>query len=177
MVLSSALTVLGCAATGKATTPTPAVEPTAAPVGPPPPPSPASSPASLPSSAREPERAPPPRPVCHAFATPGVVARSAIRRAVEAGFARWLSGVHVEARREKRRFRGWAVVSLYPGDPCYADVDIRPGDVVTRVNGLGIERPEQAVDIFNSLQRAPNLTVDLLRAGRPVTVRFPIAGD
>src|SRR3989442_13660 len=66
---------------------------------------------------------------------------------------------------------------LYPGDPCYRDVDVRVGDVVVRVNGKSIERPEQASDVFSSLRTAPALVVDLLRAGEPRTVSLSISEE
>jgi hypothetical protein len=106
-----------------------------------------------------------------------VLSRSALRGTVAAGLPRWLRGVQVEATFDKRRFRGWTVVSLFPGDPCSGGIEIRPGDIVTRVNGKSVERPEQALEIFQGVATGNVLTVDLVHDGRPRTIRFQIEGD
>ncbi len=118
------------------------------------------------------ERAP-----CMAFAKPGVLARAAIKRTVQTGLARWLGGVHVQAVVDGRKFRGWKVVSLPGDDACYDSIDVHPGDLVTRVNGKSVERPEQALEIFASLATAQVLSIDLVRQGRPRTVLWPIAEE
>jgi hypothetical protein len=135
-----------------------------------PPPTPAATPAPAPS--------PPPPAPCTAFARPGVLRRSALNRAVQAGMGPWLhGGVVVDASVQKGRFRGWIVRSLYPHDPCYQEVDLRPGDVVLRVNGKGLERPEQANEVFQSLTGAPALVVEFLREGAAMKLTFPIVEE
>jgi S1-C subfamily serine protease len=135
---------------------------------------PASSPAAASAS---PPGSPSSPPACEALVEPGVLARSALRRAVDAGLGRWLGGVEVEAARAGGRFAGWRIRSLYPGDPCYGQLDLRAGDVVTRINGAAIERPEQANELFVTLPAAPALTVDYLRDGTARSLRLTIRGD
>jgi hypothetical protein len=141
----------------------------------PPPMGPGEAPAVMPGP-------PPVAPVaaapCTAFARAGVLRRSAVSRTVDAGLGQWLAGgVDVDRRLAGGRFQGWAVRSLYPGDPCYRELDVRVGDVVVRVNGKSIERPEQASEVFSSLRTAPALVVDLLREGQPRTVTLAIAEE
>jgi type II secretory pathway component PulC len=113
-----------------------------------------------------------------------VLRRSLVTRTVDAGMGRWLAGddpsqlqVIVDPKVERGRFRGWVVRKLYPEDPCYREVDVRPGDVVVKVNGRSVERPEHADTVWKSLRTAPALTVELLRDGRPITVTLPIADE
>jgi S1-C subfamily serine protease len=122
---------------------------------------------------------PTPEPAtCTAFAKPGVLKRSAVLRVVDAGIGRWLSdGVEVERRIAKSRFQGWEIRRLYSGDPCYAAVDLRPGDVVSRVNGKPIEKPEQAFEVLTSLRTAPELVVDFLRDGQPQKLTLQIIDE
>jgi S1-C subfamily serine protease len=109
---------------------------------------------------------------------PGVLKRSAVVRVVEAGIGRWLAGgAEVERKIAKSRFQGWEIRRLYSGDPCYATVDLRPHDVVIRVNGKPIEKPEQAFDVLSSLRTAPELVVDFLRDGQPQTLTLQIADE
>jgi S1-C subfamily serine protease len=122
------------------------------------------------------EPAPPPRPTCTAFVRPGVLRRSSLVRAIGAGLGQWMAdGVEVEPRHAQGRFQGWIVRRLYPDDPCYQQVDLQVGDVVTRANGKSIENPDQANEVFSSLRTAPSLVIDLVREGRPRTLTFPIA--
>ena len=104
--------------------------------------------------------------------------RSAVVRVVDAGLGRWLAGgAEVERKIAKSRFQGWEIRRLYPGDPCYAAVDLRPHDVVIQINGKPIEKPEQAFDVFGSLRTVPELVVDFLRDGRPQKLTLQIADE
>ena len=73
-----------------------------------------------------------------------------------------------------RRFQGWLIKSLYPNDPCYQDIDLRGGDVVQKVNGRSIEKPEQAFDVAESLRTATEIVVEFRRAGKPQRITIAI---
>jgi hypothetical protein len=134
---------------------------------------------AAPSPVTEPTPPAPPEPaVCTAFAKPGVLKRSAVVRVVDAGIGRWLAGgAEVERKIAKSRFQGWEIRRLYPGDPCYLAVDLRPFDVVTQVNGKSIEKPEQAFDVLGSLRTASELVVDFLRDGQPQKLTLQISDE
>ncbi len=113
-----------------------------------------------------PTEAPAAPATCDMFARPGVVRRSALIRLLDAGLPRWLQGVEGDRALANHRFQGWLVKSIHPNDPCYQDLDLRAGDVVQKVNGRSIERPEHAFEVAESLRTAPKLTVDYLRNGK-----------
>jgi hypothetical protein len=141
-------------------------------------PPPAEIPPEPPAAVLPPPPPPPPPPACMAFARPGVLRRSALRRGVDAGLGQWLAGgVDVDRSPPRGRFQGWLVNRLYPADPCYRDIDVRVGDVVVRVNGKSVERPEVAGEVFSALRSAPALVVELVRDGQPRTVTLPIADE
>jgi len=107
--------------------------------------------------------------------TDGGVRREAVLRTVDAGLGFWLRGAKIVARKDGRgRFSGWIVESLYPGDACYEGLDIKPGDVVTRINGKTVEREMQAYDVFVALRTAPAIVVDYERDGAARTMRLDI---
>ena len=135
--------------------------------------------APSPSPEAEPPRPPAPEAAtCTAFVKSGVLKRSAVVRAVDAGIGRWLAGgAEVERKIAKSRFQGWEIRRLYPGNPCYAAVDLRFQDVVIQINGKPIEKPEQAFDVFGSLRTAPELVVDFLRDGRPQKLTLQIVDE
>jgi len=107
-----------------------------------------------------------PAPACEIFAKPGVLHRAALVQMLDAGLARWLQGVEGDRMLANHRFQGWLIKSLHPTDPCYREIDLRPGDIVQKVNGKSVEKPEQAFDVAESLRTAPAIVVDLLRDGK-----------
>lgn len=103
-----------------------------------------------------PERAAPP---------PGALWRDDVDATVDAGLGWFLQLVEVEPVVDAGRFRGFRVVALRP--PSYwQGVDIRPGDVVTSVNGMPIERDMQAYEAFQSIKKTDELRIKYLRQGR-----------
>jgi S1-C subfamily serine protease len=92
---------------------------------------------------------------------------------VERGFPQFLQKVEVSADVRDGKFAGWVVRALYPMD-FWAGVDLQPGDVVTKVNGLPVERETQAYDVFQALKSAPRLVVSYVRDGTPRTLSFEI---
>jgi len=125
-----------------------------------------------------PVSAPAPAPrTCEMFVRPGVLKRSALVRLIDAGLPRWLQGVEGDRALAHHKFQGWLIKSLHAGDPCYEDVDLQPGDIVQKVNGQSIEKPEQAFDIAQSLRTAPELSVEYLRAGKPRQFTLAVSGE
>jgi hypothetical protein len=119
--------------------------------------------------------APATAPVCSEFLRPGVLRRAAVVRVVDRGLGQWLSQVRVVHVHKGRKFTGWQISQLYPEDPCYRAVDLQVGDIVTRVNGASLEKPDQANQIFQGLRTAPGLEVELLRQGVQRRVSLTIA--
>lgn len=148
----------------------------------------AQAPAPAPAALAEEPLPPPPQPVpakvepaptqsCTMFVKTGVLRRAALVRVIEAGLPRWMQGVEGDRALANHRFQGWLIKSLYPGDPCYQEIDLRPGDVVQKVNGKSIEKPEQAFDVAESLRTAPAIVVEFLREGKPQRISITIADE
>ena len=96
--------------------------------------------------AAAPAQAPaPPQEICEARIGADRLRRSSVKRTIDAGLGRRLQTVSVDPMLARGRFKGWIIRSLNPRDVCYTGVDLQAGDVVTRVNGRGIERPEEAL--------------------------------
>lgn len=99
--------------------------------------------------------------------------RAEVDRAVAAGLGRFLQHVSVEASVENGVFRGFRILELRPPG-AWVGVDLRAGDVVTRVNGQPIERPEQAYAVFVGLKQADRVVVSYVREGQPRELVIPI---
>ncbi len=99
--------------------------------------------------------------------------RDEVVETVDAGLGYFLQRVEVEPSLSEGRFRGFRVVTLRPAGFWYG-VDLEPGDVITRINGMPIERETQAFEAFESLRKASTLRVKYLRGGEPRELVFRI---
>lgn len=101
------------------------------------------------------------------------IARSDVDAMVHAGFGVFLQTVMVDEHPvfQNGKFHGFRIAALAPA---YASSGLVAGDVVTRVNGMPIERPEQAMEVFRSLEVASELHIDYERDGAPRELRLAI---
>lgn len=102
--------------------------------------------------------------------------RSTVRATIQQGLGMFLQRVSVEDRPVflGGKFHGYRIAAL-KGD--LAATELKAGDVVTRVNGLPIERPEQALEAFRSLEISSELRIDYERDGEPRALRYAIVED
>lgn len=118
--------------------------------------------------------APPPAPKAPAPAPPkDTLDRKDVIAAIDAGFGRFLGLVEVEPALEKGAFVGWSIVALRPPE-FWEGVDLKPGDVVTAVNGLRIERDTEAFAAFQALRDADGVNVSYRRGGEARALRYRI---
>lgn len=133
---------------------------------------PAARPARQPAVSAAP---PPVTPIADA-AGQATIARAELDAVLDGGLGRFLGRVETEPAREAGRFVGFRIVALegrlVVND--LADRGLRPGDVVVRVNGQIIERPEQALTVWEGLRVASTLAIEYLRAGQRREARFEI---
>lgn len=104
----------------------------------------------------------------------GVIMRTDLLPVLERGLGSYLKHVKTEPTFHQGTFVGFRIISFFPGDLGYASLDLRPGDVVTHINGRSIERPEQAVAVWEELRTADDLVVHYRRDGEPLALRFRI---
>lgn len=109
----------------------------------------------------------------------GSLRRSAVQATVARGLGAFLARVELtdQPALKAGKFHGFRIAKLGGDGAFWAGVDVRPGDVITHVNGKSIERPEQALEVFRSLAEASELRVDYERDGAPRTLRMPIVDD
>jgi type II secretory pathway component PulC len=138
----------------------------------------ANGPAVSPQPANGPDTKPAPPPVAAAPVPEHRLKRSAIHAAIVQGLGAFLQHADLDDApvRVDGHFRGFRIAGLRD-PPFWAGVDLKPGDVVTRVNGFPIERPEQAQTAFESLEVASELRVSYERNGEPRELVYPIVED
>lgn len=121
------------------------------------------------------------RPIAKASAAqakaiaPGHVARADVERVLRVGpswvFRRVLNEPIV---REDGALVGWRIIGLPEN---WSAIDLKPGDIVTRVNGVAIVKPDDAWTAWKATASARELRIDISRDGQVRTVVVPIDGD
>jgi hypothetical protein len=109
-------------------------------------------------------------------APPGHVLRPEVDRVLVQQGPPWLLRrvMREEVFGKDGRFAGWRITGL-PEE--WRPIDLRPGDVVTRVNGKTLETPEEAWEAWKSVASAREIKLALLRDGAPRDLVIPIDGD
>jgi hypothetical protein len=117
---------------------------------------------------------PAPAPILVSRVRQGSIDRAALDTVLDAGPAAFLAGLEVDADVDGNKFHGWRVVSFMPRDPRYAAVDIVPGDLVVRVNGRVIVRPEHFQEVWEGLRGAAKLIVEVSRGPERFLLEYAI---
>ena len=104
----------------------------------------------------------------------GEIPRAALQAELARGVGRFLQQVRAEPVVSRGRFMGWRLATLFPNRADVKVQALKTGDVVLRVNGQSIERPEEFVSLWNSLATADQLVLDVQRGTETTTVRYTI---
>ncbi|MDI1434490.1 serine protease [Polyangium sorediatum] len=104
---------------------------------------------------------------------PDKLERDALKTVLPMGLPWLLRRVWPEEVFREGKFVGWRLVAI-PEE--WTGLDVRPDDVVTRVNGKTVETPEQLWDVWTSLATAPELRVTYERGAETKEIVLPIAG-
>lgn len=99
--------------------------------------------------------------------------RDEVAQVVDIGIGRFLQRIRVEASLVGGKFQGWRIVALMPPD-WWQGIDLEPGDIVTQVNGMPLERPDQAFAAFKGAKTASELRVNYIRGGEQRVLAYPI---
>jgi type II secretory pathway component PulC len=135
----------------------------------------ASPPAVTASTRASPPLAVAPAPVSPTRGDSHRLARSSVKSVVSQGLGAFLQQVELDDRPALvgGKFRGFRIAVLHDSG-FWNGVDLRPGDVVTGINGFPIERPEQAQTAFDSVAVASELRVTYERNGQPRELVYSI---
>lgn len=106
---------------------------------------------------------------------PSALTRAVLAEAVRGGFGSFLSAVTVSPVLRGGRFVGFRLdEARHLRRWNAAGLPLRAGDVVTRVNGRSIERPGDALAVFQGLIAATEIRVEVLRDGAPQELRLAV---
>ena len=102
-----------------------------------------------------------------------IIPRFVIEAVQAEGPGRLLQRVPVMPFRSQGKFIGYQIVDLFPGENIQTN-HIQPGDVIVRVNGRRVDRPEQFMRLFQDLHTWDRVEIELLRGEIRKTVVFLI---
>ena len=103
-----------------------------------------------------------------------MIPRAALQAELANGIGRFLQQVRVQAVVSRGRFVGWRLLTLFPARSDIAAGVLKPGDLVMRINGESIERPEDFKAVWDSLATASELVIEIERDGEPSSLRYTI---
>jgi len=109
---------------------------------------------------------PPPQPVI------STVTRPELNGVIEKGPPLVLAMVQVDSVLENGKFVGWKIVSFRT--EAQEILGLKPEDILTRVNAMPIERPEQIEAVYQKLKTADKISFDIIRAGQKQQLVSPI---
>ena len=110
-------------------------------------------------------------------AAPFVIKRSQVDDALARGPSWFIRQVRVQPVLLGESFYGFQLRAIFPDYPEFTEDAIRTGDIVQRVNGMPIERPDQFMAAWESLARSDHLSVRVVRDGKALLVTWLIHDD
>ena len=72
-----------------------------------------------------------------------------------------------------KQFIGFEIKQILPHSPLYQS-SIKVGDVILKINQEPIGKPQEVMRVWELVQQASSLQVDLLRHGHPLTLKWQI---
>ena len=105
------------------------------------------------------------------------IKRSELRKMHARGAGAFIRQVSLHPVMDRnRRFIGFSIERMFWNAPGFPKIGIKVGDIVLKVTGLSIARPEQFMQVWNELPKIPELVIEYLRQGRRHILRIPILG-
>ena len=68
---------------------------------------------------------------------------------------------------------GFRLYAIKPGS-LFSKIGLKNGDILQRINGMDINSPEKALEIYTKLRDAKNISLDMQRRGKPLSVEYNI---
>jgi general secretion pathway protein C len=68
---------------------------------------------------------------------------------------------------------GFKLFSIKPGS-LYSKIGLQNGDVINRINGYEMSSPEKGLEVYQKLKDSSNITVDIKRRGKAMTLDYTI---
>ena len=103
-----------------------------------------------------------------------LIQRKDYERMLDRGASYFIRQIQVTPIKHEEQFVGFRLDKIFPNEPYFEQGEIRVGDIVQRVNGLPIGRPEQFMQVWVGLKAKQQLIVQIIRKGEPLIVTWNI---
>ena len=90
------------------------------------------------------------------------------------GASYFIRQVSVTPIEENEEFVGFRLDTLFEDHVLFTEGEIRRGDIVQRINGLPIGRPEQFMKVWDGLKDRGTLTLQIVRSGQPLIINWVV---
>jgi len=96
-----------------------------------------------------------------------LISRVELNQLIQKGPSFPLSMVEVEAARSEGKFVGYRVLSIAPAAQTNLQGRLKEGDIITHLNGVRIEKPDDYLNAWKLLADISTLRIDFVRADAP----------
>ena len=76
---------------------------------------------------------------------------------------------------EGGQFKGFVIQSVDPSSP-FAQLGIRPHDILTGVNDIELDNQGKGLEAFNQLRNSPKIILKVMRNGQPTIITYDVGG-
>lgn len=97
-----------------------------------------------------------------------------LEQTLQRGLQPLIADVNLRPVHDGGRFVGWRVQFMKPAESPFRESAVRPGDVLVSVNDAPLERPDQMMTVWKSLESADHVTFHVLRGGHPVDITYRV---
>lgn len=104
----------------------------------------------------------------------GTIDRAHLVAMLDKGPAEFLHQIEVAPHMDGQKFVGWQLVQLIDAHGALGGVDVVPGDVLLAVNGRQLVRPDQLMELWDSLRTANEVVAEVWRGRDKLELRFAI---
>nr|HEX4317190.1 hypothetical protein [Kofleriaceae bacterium] len=104
----------------------------------------------------------------------GTIDRAHLLAMLDKGPAEFLHQIEVSPRMDGEKFVGWQLVQVLEKNGSLGGVDVAPGDVLLAVNGRQLVRPDQLMELWDSLRTANEVVAEMWRGRDKLELRFAI---
>lgn len=109
-------------------------------------------------------------PAVEPSAEPGVVTETELQRLQQFGPSVVMQHVETAPAHEDDEFVGFEIVGVSETARGYIESKLQPGDVVTHVNLVRLERPDDYMEAWDTLEDAEQIRFDVVRDGEDAEV-------
>ena len=101
------------------------------------------------------------------------IQRVKLTQVLSGGPGRFFQQMPVMPFKKAGRFLGFQIMAMY-GDNIPHPQGVQVGDIVTAVNGKAVTTPDQFIKVWNGMNKAQVLRVELVRNEEALRIEYPI---